>query len=305
MHRAMSTESTAKPNVARAFLASLRPWEWTKNLVVFTGLVFAYQFRDPTAVGHALLAFAVFCGLSGMAYVINDACDRLQDQQHPQKRLRPIASGELGGRTAAAGLAVVGVAAAAASVSLGREFVLWAAVYLLLNMVYSKWLKHVIFLDVVCVAAGFLVRVFAGCAAVGVVASGYAISCVFSLALLLGAGKRRAELLAHGEDSAQHRSVFDHYSDRMLDGLLAVAVVATLASYAVFITSHKHPMTMVYTMPLVVLGVWRYLRLLYKGQGADQPARLMWSDGPLLWACVAWVFATMAILWASGRTTPP
>jgi 4-hydroxybenzoate polyprenyltransferase len=301
----MSTDATAQPKAARAFLISLRPWEWTKNLVVFTGLVFAYQFRDPAAVGHALLAFAVFCGLSGMAYVLNDFCDRLQDRQHPQKRLRPVASGALGGKAAGAGLVVVGVAAVAASAFLGREFATWAAVYVLLNIAYSKWLKHVIFLDVVCVAAGFLVRVFAGCAAVGVVASGYAITSVFSLALLLGAGKRRGELLAHGEDSAQHRSVFDHYTERMLDGLLAVAVVATLASYAVFVTSHKHPGALAYTLALVVLGVGRYLRLLYKGRGADQPARLVWKDGPLLLACAVWVLATMSILWASGRTTPP
>lgn len=301
----MSTNAPAKPNSARVFLVSLRPWEWTKNLVVFTGLVFAYQFRNPVAVGHTLLAFAIFCGLSGMAYVINDLCDRLQDRQHPQKRLRPIASGELGGGAATAGLVIVGMAAAATSVWLGREFAVWAAVYLLLNVAYSKWLKHVIFLDVICVATGFLVRVFAGCAAVGVMASGYAISCVFSLALLLGAGKRRGELLAHGEDSAQHRSVFDHYTERMLDGLLAVATLATLASYAVFVTSGKHPMTMVYTLALVVVGVWRYLRLLYKGRGADQPARLVWKDRPLLLACGVWVVTTMVIFWLSGRTTPP
>lgn len=301
----MFTNATARSNSARAFLVSLRPWEWTKNLVVFTGLVFAYQFRDPSAVGHALLAFAAFCGLSGMAYVINDLCDWQQDRQHPQKRLRPIASGELDGKAAAAGLAVVGAGVATTCIWLGREFAIWLAVYLLLNVAYSKWLKHVIFLDVVCVAIGFLVRVFAGCAAVGVTASGYAISCVFSLALLLGAGKRRGELLAHGEDSAQHRSVFDHYTERILDGILAVAVVATLASYTIFVTSHKHPSAMLCTIALVVVGVWRYLRLLYKGRGADQPARLVWSDWPLLLACAAWVAMTMVILWASGRTTPP
>ncbi len=296
---------TARPNDVRAFLVSLRPWEWTKNLVVFTGLVFAYQFRDSAAIGHALLAFAAFCGLSGMAYVINDLCDRPQDRQHPQKRLRPIASEELGGKAAAAGLAVVGAGVATTCVWLGREFAIWSVVYLLLTVAYSKWLKHIIFLDVVCVAIGFLVRVFAGCAAVGVMASGYAISCVFSLALLLGAGKRRGELLAHGEDSAQHRSVFDHYTERILDGILATAVVATLASYTVFVTSHKHPSAMLYTIVLVVAGVWRYLRLLYKGQGADQPARLVWRDGLLLFACAAWVAVTMVILWSSGRTTPP
>jgi 4-hydroxybenzoate polyprenyltransferase len=189
-------------------------------------------------------------------------------------------------------------------VFLGREFTIWAAVYLLLNVAYSMWLKHIIFLDVTCVAAGFLLRVVAGCAAVGVMASGYAVSCVFSLALLLGAGKRRGELLAHGEDSAQHRSVFDHYTERMLDGFLAAATVATLASYAVFIASGKHPMTMVYTVALVVAGVWRYLWLLYKGRGADQPARLVWSEWPLLLICAAWAATTIVVLWASGWTAP-
>ncbi|MCX6907833.1 MAG: UbiA family prenyltransferase [Verrucomicrobia bacterium] len=300
----MSTNDPAKSSDVRAFLISLRPWEWTKNLVVFTGLAFAYRFRDPAAVVNALLAFATFCGLSGMAYVVNDVCDRLPDRQHPQKRLRPIASGALGGKAAAAGVAVVAVAVAAASAWLGWGFGIWAAAYLLLNLAYSMWLKHVVFLDVVCVALGFLVRVFAGCAAVAVPTSGYAVSCVFSLALLLSAGKRRGELLVHGEDSAQHRSVFDHYTERMLDGLLAVATVATLASYAVFITSRKHPPAMIYTVVLVVAGVWRYLRLLYKARGADQPAWLVWSDRWLLLVCVAWLITTAAILWTGGVMVP-
>lgn len=300
----MSTNDTAKSNNVRAFLISLRPWEWTKNLVVFTGLVFDYLFRDPAAMGRALLAFVAFCGLSGMAYVINDFCDRLPDQQHPQKRLRPIACGKLGGNAAALGLVIVGIATAMAGAFLGREFMIWAAVYLLLNAAYSMWFKHIIFLDVTCVAAGFLLRVFAGCAAVGVMASGYAISCVFSLALLLGAGKRRGELLAHGEDSIQHRSVFNHYTERMLDRLLAVAAVTTLASYAVFVASGKHPVAMVYTVALVVAGVWRYLWLLYKGRGADQPARLVWTDWPLLLTCAVWVATTTMILWVSGWTAP-
>jgi 4-hydroxybenzoate polyprenyltransferase len=300
----MSSNDTDKSSGVRAFLISLRPWEWTKNLVVFTGLAFAYRFRDPAAVVNAVLAFAAFCGLSGMAYVINDVCDRFHDRQHPQKRLRPIASGELGGKAAAAGVTAVGAAVGVASVWLGGEFGLWAAGYLALNLAYSMWLKHIIFLDVTCVALGFLVRVFAGCAAVAVPTSGYAVSCVFSLALLLSAGKRRGELLAHGEDSAQHRSVFDRYTEQMLDGLLAVATIATLASYAVFVTSHRHPPAMIYTTALVVVGVWRYLRLLYKARGADQPARLVWSDRLLLSVCAAWLLTTGAILWTNAGGLP-
>ena len=300
----MFRNGTDKSNGVRAFLISLRPWEWTKNLVVFTGLVFDYRFRDPTAIVSTMLAFAVFCGLAGMAYVINDLCDRLPDRQHPQKRLRPVASGELGGRAAAAGLAAVGLVVGVASLFLSHEFAIWAAAYLLLNVAYSKWLKHVIFLDVVCVSLGFLIRVFAGCAAVGVMASGYAISCVFSLALLLGAGKRRGELMVHGEASARHRSVFDHYTEQMLDGMLAVAAIATLTCYTIFVTSHKHPQAMIYTVLLVVAGVWRYLWILYHGHGADQPARLVWNDWPMLLTCTAWLVSTMAILWTSGFTAP-
>ena len=300
----MLTNGTAKPNEAHAFLISLRPWEWTKNLVVFTGLMFAYRFRDPTAVAGALVAFAAFCGLSGMAYVINDIYDRPQDLQHPQKRLRPIASGKLGGRAAAVGLTVVGAAVGMACAWLGWMFAAWAVAYLLLNAAYSKWLKHVVFLDVVCVAACFLIRVFAGCEAVAAPTSGYAVACVFSMALLLGAGKRRGELLMHGEDSVQHRSVFDHYTEWMLDGILAVTAVATLASYVVFVMSRKHPPAMIYTVAPVVAAVGRYLWLLYKGRGADQPARLLWSDVPLLLTCAAWVMTTAAILWTAGSGTP-
>ena len=300
----MLTNRTATPNETRAFLVSLRPWEWTKNLVVLTGLVFAYRFRDPTAVVDALLAFAAFCGLSGMAYVVNDICDRAQDLQHPQKRFRPIASGALGNRAAVVGLAVVGAAVGMVSLWLGWMFAGWTAVYLLLNVAYSKWLKHIVVLDVVCVALGFLIRVFAGCAAVARPASGYAIACVFSVALMLGAGKRRGELLLHGGNSARHRAVFDRYTEWMLDSILAAAAVATLASYALFVVSRKHPPAMIYTAALILAGVGRYFWLLYKGRGADQPARLLWSDGPLALTCAAWGVMTALILWGSGYTAP-
>ncbi|MBI5396587.1 MAG: UbiA prenyltransferase family protein [Verrucomicrobia bacterium] len=293
-----------RPPAARAFLVSLRPWEWSKNVFVFTGLLFAYRFRDLEAIGNALLAFAVFCGLSGIAYVINDWHDREQDREHPQKRLRPIARGHLGAGAAAAGVVVVALAVAAGGALLGWTFAAWGAAYFFLNVAYSLWLKHVIFLDLVCLATGFLIRVYAGCAAVEVPTSGYAVSCAFSLALLLGAGKRRAELLAHGEESARHRSVLDHYTPRMLDVTLGVAVAATLASYVVFVLSHKHPPAMMATVVLVGFGVYRYLRLLYGGKGADQPARLVWGDRALLLTCVCWVLVSVGILWVSGHELP-
>lgn len=289
-----------RPGPAWAFLVSLRPWEWTKNLFVFTGLLFAYRFHDVAAIGDALLAFGAFCGLSGIAYVINDWHDREQDREHPRKRQRPIARGHLGGGAAVAGVALIALTVAAVSAPLGWSFVAWGAGYFFLNVAYSLWLKHIIFVDLVCLATGFLIRVYAGCAAVEVPASGYAVSCAFSLALLLGAGKRRAELLAYGSDSVRHRSVFDHYTPRMLDVTLGVAVVAVVASYMVFVMSHKHPPAMIGTVLLVAFGVYRYLRLLYGGRGADQPARLVLQDRWLLLTCVCWVVASTVILWRGG-----
>ncbi len=291
-------------NPIQSLLVSLRPWEWSKNLFVFTGLVFAYRFHDPGAVGAAARAFVAFCALSGIAYLINDTCDRASDRQHPEKRARPIASGQLGPRGIGAGVAALVVAVVALAWPLGRAFALWAAAYCLLNVAYSLWLKHIIFLDIACLATGFLIRVFAGCAAVAVPTSGYAVSCAFSLALLLAAGKRRGELLAHGENSAQHRAVFDHYTARMLDVTIGVTVAATLVSYVVFVMSHKHPSALVYTVAFVAVGIYRYLRLLYRGRGAEQPARLVLKDGPLLLTCVAWALAAVAILWSSGYTAP-
>ena len=186
----------------------------------------------------------------------------------------------------------------------GMSFAGWAAAYLLLSVAYSKWVKHVVFLDVVCVAVGFLVRVFAGCAAVATPASGYAITCVFALALMLGAGKRRSELLLHGEDSVQHRTVFDHYTEWSLDAILIIAAVATLSSYALLIVSHKHPPAMIYTTTMVMVGVGGYVWLLYGARGADQPAGLIWSDAPLAMTCAVWIVSTAVILWSSGYTTP-
>ncbi len=297
-------DAATRPAVLWAFLVSVRPWEWTKNLFVFTGLLFAYRFCDVSAIGHAAHAFVAFCGLSGIAYVINDWHDREQDQKHPHKCRRPIARGHLSGAAAVAGIAVTMLCVVAVGAPLGWSFAAWGLGYFALNVAYSLWLKRVIFLDLFCLAAGFLIRLYAGCAAADVPVSSYAVGCTASLALMLGAGKRRAELLAHGGDSARHRSVFDSYTPRLLDATLGVAVIATLVSYSLFVMSRKHPQAMVGTVVLVAFGVHRYLRLLYGGRGADQPARLVWKDRLLLMTCICWGVVSLAILTLCGHPKP-
>lgn len=316
------TTPVAPSSLLRAFLVSLRPWEWSKNVVVFTGVVFAHRFHDCEAWWRTLLAFAAFCGLSSLIYVVNDLCDREQDRHHPVKRLRPIAAGQLSRRAIGTGLAVLVPLIVVSVAPMGLPFVAWAGIYLALNAAYSLGLKRIVFLDIFCVAAGFLVRVVAGCAAINVPVSGYALTCVFSLALLLGAGKRRAELMTHGDNSVRHRHVFDHYTPRMLDVTLAVVVLATVVSYYMFVTGYQgldflrsqfvpvffrsepepprpHPPAMAWTLIFVVAGICRYLWLLYRCGEAEEPARLVWRDGLMLLTCAGWVITTVVVLWIS------
>jgi len=288
--------SAAERSTAANLIVSVRPGEWTKNLFVFAGLLFGQRLTDPLAVRRAGLAFLIFCALAGVVYLVNDVADRDRDRQHPRKRNRPIASGALGVPTALGAATVLTAGGLAAAWWLGRDFFAVAAGYLLLLVLYSGPLKHIVIIDVLTIAIGFVLRVAAGAVAIGVPISQWLLICTILLALFLGLSKRRHEIVLLADGAIGHRRILEEYSPYLLDQMIGVVTASTLMAYMLYATSHETAdrfgtSLLGLTIPFPLYGIFRYLYLVHRKEGGGSPAELLLNDRPLL-ACVA--------LWAVG-----
>ena len=233
MNASLSGEAPLQ-NPALAFVASLRPDQWTKNLIVFAGLIFGQRLLEPSLVAASTAAFVVFCGLSSSMYLINDVADRAEDRRHPTKSRRPIAAGTISPQTALIGAACLGGTAIAGAFWLGRPFGLVALAFVALLVLYNQLLKHVVILDVFTIAAGFVLRAVAGVVVVAVPISQWLLVCTMLLALFLGLAKRRHELGLLGDEAASHRRALAEYSPRLLDQMISIVAAATVVSYAFY-----------------------------------------------------------------------
>jgi 4-hydroxybenzoate polyprenyltransferase len=290
-----------------ALLASLRPRQWVKNLFVFAGVIFSEQLLTPR-VWPALAAFAIFCGLSGAIYLFNDVADADKDRLHESKRLRPVASGALP-VGAALGFGVLLLAGClAAAFRLGPAFGLVALAYGALLTAYSVWLKHLVILDVLTVAGGFVLRAVAGAVAVDVEISGWLLICTILIALFLALGKRRHEYRSLTGDAAGHRPILAEYSEGFLDQMISVVTASTVTTYALYTMSPEtvakfQTRLLPLTLPFVLYGVFRYLYLLYRRDLGGNPSDLLVTDRGLVLDAILWMAATLAIIygpkWAS------
>jgi 4-hydroxybenzoate polyprenyltransferase len=286
-----------------AVLVSLRPRQWVKNLFVFAGLVFGQRLFTP-AVWPALGAFVIFCGLSGAVYLVNDVADRDQDRLHPKKRERPVAAGRLPVRVAL-GVAVALVAAGLAAASrLSTSVLLVAIAYVVLLTAYSAWLKHVVIVDVLTVAVGFVLRALAGTLAIEVAISGWLLICTILIALFLALGKRRHEYLALGAEAARHRPILAEYSASLLDQMIAVVTASAVTAYALYTMSPEtvakfHTPLLPATLPFVLYGIFRYLYLLYRRQLGGNPSELFLNDRALLINTACWIAAVLLIIYGT------
>jgi 4-hydroxybenzoate polyprenyltransferase len=282
-----------------AVLQSLRPRQWVKNFFVFAGLIFSQQLFTAEA-WHAVTAFALFCGLSGAIYLLNDVADAEKDRLHPVKRHRPVASGRLS-RGAAMVLGVVLLGGSLAlSFGLGGRFGLVALAYGVLLTMYSVWLKHLVILDVLTVAVGFVLRAVAGAVAVGADISGWLLICTVLIALFLALGKRRHEYLTLHGNAAAHRPILAEYSEGFIDQMIAVVTASTVTAYALYTMSPEtvakfHTRLLPITLPFVLYGIFRYLYLLYRRELGGNPTDLVVSDRALLVNTVLWA-ATLLVL---------
>ncbi|MSO55741.1 MAG: decaprenyl-phosphate phosphoribosyltransferase [Acidobacteria bacterium] len=293
-------------------LISLRPGQWTKNLFVFAALVFAQKLGDPQAVHQAIVAFVVFCALSGAVYLINDVFDREQDRRHPLKARRPIASGALSPTIAVAAAAVMAAASLAVAFSLGLPFFATAAAYLALLAAYSVFLKHYVIIDVLTIAAGFTLRAVAGGAAISVPISHWLLVCTTQLALFLALSKRRHELVLLADQATDHRPILDDYTPYLLDQMISVVTASTLIAYAFYTispeTTEKFGTALLsLTIPFPLYGIFRYLYLVHRKDLGGSPAELLVNDRPLLVCVALWAVAVILIIYhplraLAGRT---
>jgi 4-hydroxybenzoate polyprenyltransferase len=290
--------------VVLAVLSSIRPRQWVKNLFVFAALIFSHKLFSVDA-GRALAAFAIFRALSGVVYLLNDVADRERDRAHPKKRLRPVASGALSVRSAIAAAVGLGVVALGAAGALGTAFVLTAAVYVGLLVAYSAWLKHIVIVDVLTVASGFVLRAIAGAVAVDVEISGWLLICTILIALFLALGKRRHEYLTLDAEATLHRPILEEYSAALLDQMIAVVTASTVTAYALYTMSPETvakfgTRLLPATLPFVLYGIFRYLYLLYRRQLGGNPSELFLNDRALLLNACLWIVAVMAIIYGAA-----
>ena len=283
-------------------LESLRPGQWTKNLIVFAALIFGRRLFDPLAAGTVAAAFVVFCVLSGVVYLINDVIDRESDRRHPLKARRPVASGALRPTTALVAGTVLGVAAIGAAFRLQPVFGVVALGYVALMASYSGPLKHLVIIDVLTIAIGFVLRAVGGAVVIAVPISQWLLLCTVLLALFLALSKRRHEIVLLADSAVEHRRILGEYSPYLLDQMIAVVMTSTLMAYAFYTISPETEQKfgtswLALTVPFPLYGIFRYLYLVHQREGGGSPAEMLLNDRPLL-ACVAlWVLAVVLIIY--------
>jgi 4-hydroxybenzoate polyprenyltransferase len=287
---------------AASLLLSLRPAQWTKNLLVFAALVGSVQLFVAQSVILSIEAFVIFCALSGAVYLLNDVADREADRQHPLKRSLPIASGELPVETAVASAVVLIAAGLGWAFWLRAGFGTLAAAYLALQMMYSGPLKHVVIIDVLTIAVGFVLRAAAGAVVLSVTFSDWLLILTILLALFLALSKRRHELVLLADGATSHRPILQEYSPYLLDQMISVVTASTIVAYAIYTVSPEtiakfHTNKLGLTLPFPLYGIFRYLYLVHQKEGGGSPSEMLLNDRPLLVCVALWVVTVVVIIY--------
>jgi len=283
-------------------LITMRPAQWVKNTFIFAGLLFSRNLFNPAALLEVSTGFILFSLAASGIYVFNDILDIENDKRHPEKSKRPLASGHL--RVSAAYFAAIGLVGFSllASIFLNRLFFLILLAYVVMNVAYTLRLKHVVILDVMCIAFGFVFRVLAGTELAHVSASDWLLICTITISLFLGFSKRRHELSLMEEDSTNHRRVLGQYCLPFLDQMIGVATACTVMSYALYSISPETvarfgTSNLVFTLPFVLYGVFRYLYLIHQRNEGGNPTAALLKDYPLLINGVLWFVTVLVIIY--------
>jgi len=280
----------------RAALVALRPRQWTKNLLLFAGIVFAAKLGDAARWLDAFAAFAAYCAASSASYLANDVRDAPHDRAHPVKRARPIARGELSPQAASVIAAALVLASFLLVVPLGTASLLFLCTFFALQGAYTLALKHVVLLDVMTIGGLFVVRAAAGAAAVHVRISPWLLLCTALLALFLALAKRRGELVLVGAEATPGRPVLEGYSLALVDQLVTVVAASTVISYCLYTFTARDSKAMMVTIPFVVFGVFRYLLLMHRRDLGEEPEEVLLRDLPILASIAGWAACAAIIL---------
>lgn len=280
-----------------AYIAVLRPKQWTKNVLVFAALLFSVKVANAEMLFRSVVGFSLFCLVSGCVYIINDYMDREADKRHPEKRFRPIASGKiLPGSALLFGL-VLFSASVGAALYLDWQFAALLLVYFIVNVAYSFRLKHIVILDIMIIAFGFVLRAIGGGIVIGVPFTPWFLLCTMLLALFLAISKRRHELYLLNEGKGKHRRVLEQYSPELLNQLNSIVTTAAIISYSLFTFTSGHTLHLMWTIPLVMYGIFRYLYLIHlKGKGGH-PEKVLLEDGHILVTVLLFAAVVVTILY--------
>jgi len=279
----------------KEIIATMRPQQWYKNLIIFAGIIFSSNLLNFQMWLDVISAFIIFCMLSGSVYIINDIVDVEKDRNHPKKSNRPIASGRLRVSHALLFAIILILVAGVGAYLTNFQFFIASVAYFLLTLSYSLFLKHVIIVDLLVISIGFVIRAIAGCLAIGVLISPWLILCAFLLALFLALGKRRHELFLLGEDAKNHRKILEDYTVEMLDQLISITTGALIISYSLY-TFLADNMYMMLTIPLVIYSLFRYLFLVHANNFGGE-TEMIFKDKGVLISITLWAVLVNLILY--------
>jgi len=283
-------------------LLSMRPKQWTKNVLLFGGIVFSRHLFEADSFVRALLGFFVFCVLSGFVYVLNDVTDVEKDKKHPEKQDRPIASGALAPAFALPASAVLAALALLVAFYLSPGFGLVSLLYVVIQVLYSYVLKNLVMLDILTISAGFVIRALAGAIVIDVEFSSWLIACTIFLSLFLAIAKRRHELVTLGDNAIAHRFILQEYTPQLLDQMISIVTASTIMAYTLYTmspeTAKKFGTQYLYvTVPFVLYGLLRYLYLVYCREMGGSPAQILLEDTPLIIDILLWIACILILVY--------
>ena len=279
----------------------LRPHQWVKNIFVFIGLLFGHAWHDLSLVSSVVAAFIAFSCVASFIYVINDIADRETDRQHPKNRLRPLAAGTVSMGAAITLAAILLVFGLSLGILSSYWVLIFLLIYIVINLLYSFRLKQIVIMDVFIIASGFMLRIFAGTLGIGIPPSKWLLLCGFMITLFLGLTKRRAEMMSLADNKTAQRKVLAHYTPVLLDKMISITAASVIISYSLYTMSpdtiriHQTE-SLIYTVPFVTYGIFRYIFLLHYQQWGNEPSRDLARDPHILGAVAAWFLVSLWLI---------
>lgn len=286
----------------RYYIEALRPRQWIKNLFMFAALFFSKKAFQFELTFLYIIAFFLFCMLTSSVYLLNDVIDRELDKVHPQKKNRPVASGQIPVRNALTLFGILAISSLSLSLLINSKFFLISLLYFCLNLLYSLYLKRIVIVDIFCIALGFVFRVLAGSVLGNIAISNWIIICTFMLSLFLGFTKRRHELISLNHKANFHRPILVEYSTYFLDQMISVVTTSTVVFYILYTVSHEtiekfRTDKLLYTVVFVIYGIFRYLYLVYKKEQGGNPTVMLLTDFPLIVDILLWILCSGLIIY--------